>query len=119
MQLWRPPRKAAPTAPAPEPPSAQRLYLRALTLQLSNPKTLIFFVALLPQFVDAAQPTATQFLVLGVTSLVVEFCVLGLYGYAAGAAGDRLRTPTWQRRIDVVSGGFLIGAGLKLAIDAD
>jgi homoserine/homoserine lactone efflux protein len=115
VQLLRP-AKGEPGAMR-EVPGAQRLYLSGAALQLANPKTLVFFVALLPQFVDPAQPTAAQFAILGTTSVVLEFFVLGLYGFAAGSAGEWLRSPVWQRRIDLVSGGFLIGAGLKLATE--
>jgi threonine/homoserine/homoserine lactone efflux protein len=52
---------------------------------------------------------------LGGTSVAIEFCVLGFYGWAAGAAADRLGSPRWRRRLDVLSGGFLVGAGLRLA----
>ncbi len=95
-----------------------RLYARGVALQLANPKTLVFFVALLPQFVDPAQPVTTQFAILGVTSIVLELPVLALYGLAAGSAAERLRSPTWQRRLEVVGGGFLIGAGLELASES-
>lgn len=98
-----------------EPVARARLYGRAVALQLANPKTLLFFVALLPQFIDPHESLAAQVAILGVTSIAVEFLVLGLYGWAAGAAADRLRSPTWRRRFDVVSGGFLIGAGVRLA----
>ena len=102
-------------AAAAEPLRRGRLYGRAIALQLANPKTLLFFVALLPQFLDPAESLAAQVGILGVTSVCVEFLVLGLYGLAAGAAADRLRSPRWRRRLDVVAGGFLVGAGLKLA----
>ena len=118
VRLWLPRRSRAESAPA-RAPSARHLYLRAAALQLANPKTLIFFGALLPQFVDPTRPVAAQFALLGATSIALEFLVLAFYGYAAGAAADRLRTPVWQRRIDLASGGCLIGAGLKLASQSD
>lgn len=98
-----------------QPETRARLFGRAVALQLANPKTLLFFVALLPQFVDPAESLATQVAVLGVTSVAIEFCVLGLYGFAASAAAHKLESPAWRRRLDVISGSFLVGAGLKLA----
>lgn len=103
------------TPESPDLPGASRLFLRAAALQLANPKTLLFFVALLPQFIDPSRPMGAQIAILGATSMAVEFCVLSLYGFAAGSTGDWLRSPTWQRRLDFVSGAFLIGAALKLA----
>jgi homoserine/homoserine lactone efflux protein len=111
-------RRAAEAAPIPAssaPKSRARLFGRGLALQLANPKTLLFFAALLPQFIDPKESLASQIGILGLTSVVVEFAVLGFYGLAAGAAADRLSSPRWRRRLDVVSGGFLVGAGIKLA----
>jgi homoserine/homoserine lactone efflux protein len=105
--------------PEREQPGARQLFVRGVALQLANPKTLVFFVALLPQFVDPKEPMLTQFAILAVTSIALEFFVLGLYGFAAAAASRRLSTPVWQRRIDLVSGGFLVGAGLQLARQSD
>jgi threonine/homoserine/homoserine lactone efflux protein len=119
VRLLLPQKPGDATARERELPAPGRLYLRAAALQLANPKTLLFFVALLPQFVDPTAPTAAQFAILGVTSIALEFCVLGLYGFVAASAAERLRSPTWQRRLDLVSGGFLIGAGLNLATDSD
>jgi homoserine/homoserine lactone efflux protein len=100
---------------AAEPPSRGRLFGRGVALQLANPKTLLFFVALLPQFIDPRDSLAAQVGVLGASSVAIEFCVLAFYGWAAGAAADRLQSLRWRRRLDVISGGFLVGAGLKLA----
>jgi homoserine/homoserine lactone efflux protein len=100
------------------PLSPRELYGRALALQLANPKNLVFFAAILPQFLDPAQSLVGQIALLGVTSLAVEFLVLGFYGYAAGTASDRLSSPRWRRRLAVVSGAVLIGAGLRLALQS-
>jgi homoserine/homoserine lactone efflux protein len=105
-------------APLPQaaPARASHVYRRALALQLANPKNLVFFAAILPQFLDPARSLAQQIAVLGATSLAVEFLVLGLYGFAAGAASDRLSAPRWRRRLRVASGIVLVAAGLRLAV---
>jgi len=59
------------------------VYLGALTLQLANPKALLFFLALLPQFIDPAIPVVPQMLILAVTSMLPEFCILTGYGWLA------------------------------------
>jgi homoserine/homoserine lactone efflux protein len=61
-------------------------YLGALTLQLSNPKALLFFLALLPQFIDTHRPTAPQIVILATTSMLPEFCILLSYGWLANRA---------------------------------
>jgi homoserine/homoserine lactone efflux protein len=62
------------------------VYLGALTLQMANPKALLFFLALLPQFVDPAIPVVPQMLILAATSMVPEFCILTGYGWLAHRA---------------------------------
>lgn len=88
-------------------------FLQGLLTQLANPKAIVFFTALLPQFVDPTQPVALQLLILGVISILVELPVLLTYGYVA----DRGRAiygrhATWIERL---AGACLIAAGAKLA----
>jgi homoserine/homoserine lactone efflux protein len=64
----------------------RRVYLGALTLQLANPKALLFFLALLPQFIDLQQPVVAQMLILAATSMLPEFCILLGYGWLAHRA---------------------------------
>src|SRR5262245_8124516 len=59
------------------------LFFRGLVLQLTNPKALLFFVAILPQFIDRNRPIVFQIFLLGVTSIVLEFVVLAAYVAAA------------------------------------
>jgi len=62
------------------------VYLGAFTLQLANPKALLFFLALLPQFIDPLRPVVPQMLILAATSIVPEFCILTSYGWLAHRA---------------------------------
>src|SRR5450631_2796922 len=64
----------------------RRIYLGALTLQLSNPKALLFFLALLPQFIDTQRAVAPQMLILAATSMLPECCILLGYGWLAHSA---------------------------------
>jgi threonine/homoserine/homoserine lactone efflux protein len=84
-------------------------------LQASNPKALLFFSAILPQFIDPRHAVAYQILVLGITSVAVEFVILLIYGELAGRAAARIRTPGFQRLTGRVAGSLLIGAGIGLA----
>ena len=72
------------------PPRQQQdlrgVYLGALTLQLANPKALLFFLALVPQFIDPAIPMVPQMLLLAATSMLPEFCILIGYGWLAHRA---------------------------------
>ncbi len=90
---------------------------RGFALQAANPKALLFFTALLPQFVDPARGIAPQMAILAVTSIVIEFAVLGMYGYLAGRIAHLARSERFVRSTNLVSGGLLVlaGAGLALA----
>ena len=94
---------------------ASRLFVDGFILQVSNPKALIFFTALLPQFINPRRAVAPQVAILGVTSVVLEFFILFGYGIAAGRAAVLARQPryaTWTNRL---AGALLIGAGAGLA----
>jgi homoserine/homoserine lactone efflux protein len=95
--------------------SFQRLFMDGLLLQLSNPKAIVFFAALLPQFIDPKGDLLLQVAVFGITSVVIESVVLLCYGLAAGRAIAAARQPRYARWTNRVSGILLIGAGTGLA----
>lgn len=102
----------------PSPRPAWHAFLAALTLQLGNPKAILFFTALLPQFVkpDAAWSVPFQIFVLGVTSIVSELFVLLGYGALAARAAAATRNPKLLANFERASGFCLLGcAGLALA----
>ncbi len=108
--------KPAPTAePAPRPSSWTSLR-DAVIVQLANPKALLFFAALLPQFIDPAGNVPLQLAILGLTTLVTELIVLA--GYTAlASAGRKLAVSDgaqrWMKR--GVGGVFLVlGAAAAL-----
>ena len=91
--------------------------LRAgFVLQIANPKALLFFVALLPQFIDPAGNVALQVGILAVSSIAVEFVVLLGYGVAAGRLSRWARRPRVARMTDRVAGTLLISAGVGLGL---
>ena len=79
-----------------------RVFTRAASVNILNPKVGLFFVALLPQFVDPARGSpALQFLLLGILLACLAFVTDTLYALAAGRAGKRLGNPksssAWRR----------------------
>ena len=88
---------------------------RGFILQAANPKALIFFTALLPQFVTPNEPIARQMLILGVTSIVSEFFVLAAYGYFAGRVSAWTREPRVARALHRSAGAVLVVCGVSLA----
>ena len=94
---------------------ASRLFVDGFILQMSNPKGLIFFTALLPQFINARSAVWPQVAILGVTSVVLEFFILLGYGIAAGRAALLARRPRYANWTNRAAGALLIGAGTGLA----
>jgi threonine/homoserine/homoserine lactone efflux protein len=88
--------------------------MQGVLVALSNPKTLIFFGAFFPQFIDPARDHGLQILLMGLTAMAVAAVSDSVYALAAGRAGRALSAQR-VRLLSRVSGGFLIGGGLWLA----
>jgi homoserine/homoserine lactone efflux protein len=96
--------------------SAWSTWRNGLILQAANPKAILFFTALLPQFIHSNAPVWPQILVLGLTSVVVESAVLGSYGFAAARASRIASSLRARQVLDRASGVMLIGAGVGVAL---
>lgn len=88
--------------------------LQGLLVMLSNPKTLFFFGAFLPQFLDPARDFYTQILIMGPTAMAVALLSDGFYALAVGRA-RALLTERRVRFVNRAGGACLIGGGLWLA----
>jgi threonine/homoserine/homoserine lactone efflux protein len=96
--------------------SNPRTFANGFILQVANPKALLFFTALLPQFINPRQPVALQVAILGGTSIVVEFFILLGYGVLAGKASEIARQPRFATVTNRIAGVLLAGAGAGLAV---
>ncbi|RWC06553.1 LysE family translocator [Mesorhizobium sp.] len=102
-----------------EPKSARRAFFESITVEVLNPKTAIFFMAFLPQFIDASAtfPVWLQFLVLGtIVNLMFSsadvMCVV-----LAGALITRLRRSSHAQRLMRRAGGAVhVGLGVHVAL---
>jgi threonine/homoserine/homoserine lactone efflux protein len=99
------------------PRSTAHLFGHGVVVNVLNPKTALFFLAFLPQFVDSQAPIAPQMLVLG--TMLVSLGVLsdGTYALVAAGAGNKLRSAArTRRRLDKLSGGVFVSLGLVAAL---
>ncbi|MGH7660383.1 MAG: LysE family translocator [Vulcanimicrobiaceae bacterium] len=84
--------------------------------QLSNPKALVFFTALLPQFIDAHRSLVPQVAILGVTSQVIEALVMTGYILLTSAASASFGRSALAGAFPRIAGVVMIGAAVKLAL---
>jgi threonine/homoserine/homoserine lactone efflux protein len=97
-----------------EPKSGRGIYGRAVLVAISNPKTLLFFGVLLPQFIDPRLPAGPQLALLAATLLAMAILLDGAWAVAAGRA--RALLARQGRLRNRVSGGLLMTAGVGLAL---
>src|SRR5712664_4049191 len=88
--------------------------IQGVLVALSNPKTLVFFGAFFPQFIDPARQHGLQILIMGLTAMLFAAVSDSAYALAAGRAGRALSVGR-VRLLSRVSGGVMIGGGLWLA----
>jgi threonine/homoserine/homoserine lactone efflux protein len=89
--------------------------LQGFLVLMANPKALLWFGAFIPQFVDPNGNYVGQIILLGLTAMAVALVSDGAYAVLTGRAGAFLS----RKRIRIVSrvsGGFLIGGGIWLAL---
>jgi homoserine/homoserine lactone efflux protein len=91
------------------------LVFRGFLVNISNPKALVFMLAVLPQFIDPHAPLVKQYLILGVTMICVDLIVMAGYTGLASKVLRLLRTPQQQRRMNRTFAGLFIGAAGFLA----
>ena len=90
-------------------------FVQGFLVLMANPKALLWFGAFIPQFIDPAGNYVAQIALLGVTAMAVAFVTDGAYAVLTGRAGALLS----RKRIRLVSrlsGGFLVGGGIWLAL---
>ncbi|OSM95846.1 homoserine/homoserine lactone efflux protein [Lonsdalea populi] len=92
-----------------------RLFKRAVLVNLTNPKSIVFLAALFPQFVIPHQPQSMQYVVLGVTTIAVDIVVMIGYATLATRIAKWLKGPRQVKRLNRVFGSMFIMVGALLA----
>ncbi|MBS1168049.1 MAG: hypothetical protein H6R00_4074 [Proteobacteria bacterium] len=115
LKLWRAPvasdEASAEAASAPKE-RPLRIFLHAYAVTALNPKSIIFFVAFLPQFLNHAEPLTFQMVIFEATFLGLATANAMTYGLMASLARQTIRKPRVQRLVNRTGGSLMIGAGL-------
>lgn len=93
----------------------RKLFRRAVLVNLTNPKSIIFLAALFPQFIIPHQPQAMQYLVLGVTTVVVDIIVMIGYATLATRIAVWIKGPQQMKLLNRTFGGLFMAVGALLA----
>ncbi len=112
IQAWR----HAGAATEAAPPGAHVHAWRGFVVAITNPKTIAFFTAFLPQFIDPALPLARQLIVMCAVSVVLAGFLDAAWGVAAGLGRAWLVKPKHNRLLGRLSGAVLIGGGIWLSL---
>ena len=112
---WRAPARAFEEDRDDEETTARGIFMRGFWVNITNPKGIIFFAAILPQFVDPARPQPMQYVILAVTTFVVDIVVMGGYTAAAAKVLGAMRDPAKLRWVNRGLGGAFVAAGVALA----
>lgn len=95
--------------------TVREVFMRGFFVNLTNPKGIIFFAAILPQFIDVARPQALQYTVLAATTFAVDLVVMMSYTALAAKVLRVMRDPARLRWINRTLGGAFVAAGAALA----
>lgn len=97
-------------------PTVRERVLTGFLTNVTNPKGIVFMVAVLPQFIDPARPLWLQLLILLVTAVGVDLVVMHGYAFLASRAQRWLATAKARRAQNRVFGGVLMAMGASLLL---
>jgi homoserine/homoserine lactone efflux protein len=95
--------------------TAREVFMRGFWVNITNPKGIIFFAAILPQFIDVARPQMQQYAILAGTTFAVDLAVMMGYTALAAKVLRLMRDEKQLRWVNRTLGGAFVAAGLALA----
>lgn len=117
IKLWRAPIVTGPMADNDNLPEEKslKIFLHAYLVTALNPKSIVFFVAFVPQFLNPALPFFGQMVIMEATFLVLAILNASTYALLANAARGMIRKASVQRAVNRTGGTLLIAAGAVTA----
>lgn len=115
IRLWRAPVGSLELQDTPEHNTRAAMFWNAYVVTALNPKSIAFFVAFVPQFIDSSRAALPQFVILEATFLALAAANVAVWAILAGNLRSRFKRPSTLRLTNRVGASFLIGAGLLTA----
>ena len=95
--------------------SLLKCFTEGFLVSISNPKAMVFFISIFPQFIDVTQEYTPQFVLLAVTFSILVVIIHSIYAVFASCAKSRLLSQAGNTVLNKVSGGVFVGFGIGLA----
>ena len=115
IQLWRSDPSLEAITGANSTAHGRRMFWNSYIVTALNPKSIVFFIAFVPQFVDPTGPLAIQFVILEATFLTLAAVNVAIWALLIEQIRSRFQRPSMLRMVNRIGGSFLIGAGLLTA----
>jgi homoserine/homoserine lactone efflux protein len=115
IQQWRSPAAPAIDGGANVSGTPRQLLLNGFLVNATNPKSIVFMLAVLPPFIDPALPQLPQYVVCGATLFFTDLVVMSVYTGLAAKVLRALRQPRHVRWVNRTFGGLFVAAGAVLA----
>ena len=90
-------------------------YLDGFTVQIANPKAVLFFTAVLPPFLDPARPLPAQLAAFACATLTLDILAMSAYGLGGAALAAKMTEPRFARGFAVAVGLLLLTAAVLMA----
>ena len=115
ISAWRAPARGFEEDATDDAHTPREVFMRGFWVNATNPKGIIFFAAILPQFIDVARPQATQYAILAATTFVVDLAVMMGYTALASRVFRVMREPRHIRWVNRTLGSAFVACGVALA----
>ena len=93
---------------------ARILFAKGFVVEFANPKALLYFAAILPQFLNVNAPIAPQFLIMGVTTLVLDIVAYSVYAFLGASISKSGVKPWVVKSLNTTAGGALLFSAFKM-----
>lgn len=114
IKMWRT-KKAGRISSKLHEVSYSKCFIEGFLVSISNPKAVVFFMSIFPQFINLSQEYRPQFIVLAVTFSVLVIVIHTGYALFSSIAKSKLSSTSGRSALNKVSGGVFVGFGIGLA----